>query len=142
MSLPEIAQLEYSEATEAGSAAVHKTFDWDFEANDFKRKDGKLVEVTGLDYVKIWIKKALLSKKQSLIYSQTNYGSEHMTLIGSDHNPAFLQSEYERMIQEALLQNDAITVVSNFTFTQSGSGLQIEFEAISIYGTVQEGVVV
>jgi hypothetical protein len=144
MSLPEITLLDDNSdsSTSTATTTVHKIFDWDFEAGDFKLKDGKLVEVTGIDYVKLWIKKALLSSKGSLIYVNTNYGSEHMTLFGSNLKAAFLQSEYERLITEALIQNDAISQIDNFGFAQIGSRLEVSFDVQSIYGTTREAVTV
>ena len=133
--LPTIAQLEIDQPSESTSSIVHKTFAWDFEENDFIRVDGKLIEVTGIEYVKIWIKKALYTIRDTLIYKDTGYGSEHYTLIGRTFNLAFSKSEYERMIRKALLENDAITSVSGFEFSQSGSRLLVSFNVQSIYGT-------
>ncbi|MFD2614503.1 DUF2634 domain-containing protein [Paenibacillus gansuensis] len=140
MSLPEIAQLEYEVPETTASNTVHMIYDWDFEKNDFKLKDGKLVELTGLDYIKIWIQKALRTKKDEGIYAGTGYGSEHHSMIGLNLHPDLSRSEYERMIQEALLQNDAIIAVENFTFTQEGSRMTAEFFVSSIYGESKEEV--
>ncbi|MED1642168.1 DUF2634 domain-containing protein [Brevibacillus agri] len=145
MSLPQIAQLEMP-ATEitrqARSQTVHKTFLWDFQAGDFVLRDGKLVEVTGIEYIKVWIEKALRTVKDSLIYAGTGYGSEHHSLIGQNFHPDFSRAEYERMIREALLQNDAITQVANFKFTQDGERLSVEFDVTSIYGVTSGEVTV
>ncbi|CAM3442434.1 hypothetical protein MALU111345_05365 [Marinicrinis lubricantis] len=61
-------------------------------------------------------------------------------MIGTTFKPAFSQAEYERMIREALLQNEAITNVDQFTFSQTGARLTIGFEVISIYGSIREAV--
>ncbi|MED1850357.1 DUF2634 domain-containing protein [Brevibacillus borstelensis] len=140
MTLPQIAQLETPNtelAQQLSPEAVHKTFLWDFEKGDFVLKDGKLIEVSGIEYVKIWVEKALRTMKDSLIYEGTGYGSEHHTLIGQNFHPDFSRAEYERMIREALLQNDAITQVDNFVFSQSGEKLTIEFKVTSIYGSTE-----
>ncbi|MFI8716224.1 DUF2634 domain-containing protein [Brevibacillus brevis] len=143
MTLPQIAQLEMPStqiAQQMRPQKVHKTFLWDFEAGDFVLKDGKLIELTGLEYLKVWIEKILRTVKDTLIYAGTGYGSEHHSLIGQNFHPDFSRSEYERMITEALLQNDAITRVDNFSFTQTGSRLVISVEVSSIYGTVERTV--
>ena len=145
MSLPRIAQLEFpsQEITQQTRAlVVHKTFIWDFDAGDFALKDGRLIEVTGIEYVKEWVKKALYTVKDSLIYTGTGYGSEHHSLIGQNFHPDFSRAEYERMIREALMRNEVITQVTNFIFTQEGERLIIEFEVSSLYGTASEGVTV
>jgi len=145
MSLPQIAQLEFpaSEiAQQTTSRTVHRTFKWDYETGDFVLKDGKLVEVSGIEYVEEWVKKALNTVKDSLIYTGTGYGSEHYSLIGKNFHPDFSRAEYERMLSEALMINDAITQVTNFAFSQEGERLIIEFEVGSIYGTTREAVTV
>ncbi|MCU6709395.1 DUF2634 domain-containing protein [Paenibacillus sp. J5C_2022] len=140
MTLPQLAQLEFEITDEfevsALKQSVHKTFDWDFEQGDFRLSDGKVVEVAGIDYLKIWIEKTLRTPKDSLIYVGTGYGSEHFSMIGQSFNPSFVNEEMKRMISEALTFNDAITNVDNFTFTHNGSTTTIEFQVESIYGTL------
>lgn len=145
MSLPQIAQLEFPQseiAQQTMPETVHKTFLWDFEKGDFVLKDGKLIEVDGLEYLKIWIEKALRTVKDSLIYADTGYGSEHHSLIGRNFHPAFSRAEYERMIREALMQNNAITQVANFAFSQDGERLTIDFDVVSIFGSTSGEVTV
>lgn len=140
--LPDIAsQLELEAPEQTASDTVHKTFDWDFDAGDFKLVNGRPVEVAGLDYVKIWTRKALLTVKGRFpIYNGTDYGSAHHDLIGTTVDWDFVKSEYERTIKEALLLNDAITYVENFDFTQVGAHLTISFDLGCIYGTLTQEV--
>ncbi|HZG81494.1 MAG TPA: DUF2634 domain-containing protein [Brevibacillus sp.] len=143
MSLPQIVQLEFPQsqiAQQTNPQTVHKTFLWDFEKGDFVLRDGRLIEVEGIEYVKIWVEKALRTVKDSLIYTGTSYGSEHHSLIGRNFHPDFSRAEYERMIREALLQNNAITQVANFSFSQVGERMTIDFDVISIYGTTNGAV--
>ncbi len=145
MTLPQMAQLEFpAEGLEQqiASVTVHKTFDWDFDVGDFRLKDGKLIELEGIEYLKIWIQKALRTVFNSLIYENVNYGSEHHSLIGQNFHPDYSRSEYERLIREALLRNEAITRVENFSFSQSGARLTIKFDVISILGQTNEAVTV
>lgn len=140
--LPEIANLEFDEIEESIPSTVHKIYAWDFTEGDFILFDGKMIELTGFEYIKTWIKKCLLTVAETLIYSGTNYGSEHHSLIGRTFNISYSKAEYERMIREALLVNDAITRVDNFAFSQVGSRLSISFDAHSIYGVAGEVVLV
>ena len=143
--LPRIAELEFVPAEVAESMetqTVHKTFAFDFNEGDFILKDGKMVEESGMEYLKTWIKKALRTVKDSSYYAGVNYGSDHHSLIGQVYKPAFSRAEYERLIREALLVNDAITRVENFTFSQTGSRLTISFDVISIFGQTNEAVMV
>ncbi|SFB62554.1 Protein of unknown function [Cohnella sp. OV330] len=142
MSLPEVAQLEMDTVPDTSSGVVHKSFAWDFESGDFAQVDGKTVEISGIEYLRVWIQKALMTTKNVLIYADTGYGSEHHLLIGQNLHPAFSQAEYERMIQEALLTNDAITQVGDFNFSQHNARLTISFGVTSIYGSILEAVTV
>lgn len=140
VNLPKIASLEFESAQVIvpESTSIHKTFAWDYDLKDFKKIDGKLVEVTDIEYVKEWCKKALHTVKNTFIYQDTEYGSEHHSLIGTTFKMSFVQSEYERMIREALLQNDSISEVNDFSFTQSSSLLTVGFSVQSVYGTARE----
>lgn len=143
--LPSVSQLTIPTTVSSNPVTqqrVYATYDWDFQTGDFKLQDGKLVQLTGMPYLKVWMQKALLTAKDTLIYSGTEYGNGIYDLIGQDFHPDYQKSEYIRMIQECLLQNDAITSVSNFTFSQSGSRFAISFTVQSIFGTTTQQVVV
>ncbi|MFB9327004.1 DUF2634 domain-containing protein [Paenibacillus aurantiacus] len=137
MSLPRLAQLEFTAADLIASqseAAVHATFDWDFEAGDFRLVDGRPVVLTGMAYLQVWIQKVLRTPKDTLIYDA--YGSGHRSLIGQNLHPDYTQAELEREVREALLQNEAITGVHTFTFTQSSAGMHVTFIVESLYGSL------
>ncbi|WP_097026184.1 DUF2634 domain-containing protein [Clostridium peptidivorans] len=68
---------------------------------------------------------------EHLIYSDY-YGSELKFLISNERNIA--ESEYKRRIREALIQDDRIESVDNFTFKYDKDGVLIEFMVFSIYG--------
>lgn len=145
MSLPKISQLDFAtdvveSVTETTS--VHRTFAWDFERGDFKLDGGRLIELEGVEYLRVWIEKAIRTVKNTFIYKGTGYGSDHHSLIGRTFKRSFTESEFERMLRECLTQNDAITGVTNFVFTPSGSWLTIEFSVMSIYGVTREVVTV
>ncbi len=144
MSLPKIVELEFDTNEEQSviQPDVHATFDWDFTTGDFKLINGKLIKLTGIEYLKVWIQKALYTVRGTLIYKDTNYGSEHHNLIGKSFKRSYAQAEFERMIRETLLQNDAISDVVNFVFAQKGSRISIEFDVISIYGTTRGDVII
>lgn len=145
MSLPKLAQLEFDVDDLTDSVENnrnHTTLNWDFESGDFKLRDGKFVHLKGKEYLKVWIQVALKTVKNTLVNEGSSFGSEHHSLIGTTFKPQFTKSEYERMIKEALIQNDAINNVSNFSFDQVGSKMIISFDVDSIYGTQSEGVTI
>src|SRR5690625_3807374 len=145
MSLPKVLQLDFTTEelnTVVDPVTVHKSYAWDFERGDFALAAGSVVEIEGVEYLRVWIEKALRTVKGTLIYNGTNYGSDHHGLIGQVFKRSFTESEYERMIRECLRQNTAITSVTGFTFTPIGSRLKIEFSVMSIYGQSEEVVTI
>ena len=68
-----------------------------------------------------------------LIYSW-NYGVELEELIGT--HPDIVEDEVERLISEALLQDDRITAVYDFEFGRSRDALLVNFKVDSIYGDI------
>lgn len=68
-----------------------------------------------------------------LIYSW-NYGVEFKSVIGK--NKDIEESEYKRVIKEALLQDDRISEVDNFVFDYEKDGVTIGFTVFSIYGEI------
>lgn len=144
--LPRLAELEYApeeiEQETTQSRRRHTTLDWDFEKGEFVLVGGRNVRLTGREYLKVWIQMALRTVKHTLIYEDSDFGSEHHSLIGTTFKPEFTRAEFERMIREALTINNAITDVSNFEFSQTGSRMRITFDVHSIYGNEREGVTV
>ena len=68
-----------------------------------------------------------------LIYSW-NYGAELEALIGT--HPDIVEDEVERLISEALLQDDRITAVYDFEFSRNKDTLLVSFKVDSIYGDI------
>lgn len=69
-----------------------------------------------------------------LIYSW-NYGVEFKHLIGKAVD--YCIPEIERCIKEALLQDDRITSVANFTFTVDKKKIHTTFTVKTIYGEIE-----
>ena len=68
-----------------------------------------------------------------LIYSW-NYGIELSYLIGE--NTTFVIPELERVITEALLQDDRIVEVNDFKFEVSNNMISVKFNVITIVGEI------
>lgn len=69
-----------------------------------------------------------------LMYSW-NYGVELTELIGA--HPDVVLAELERIITEALLQDDRILEVNNFEFEVNRDKIHATFSVGSIYGTFE-----
>ena len=76
---------------------------------------------------------------EHLIYSW-NYGIELKHLIGE--NTTFAIPELERVIQEALLQDDRISEVNNFDFKVEKNSIIAKFTVITTVGEIETEKVV
>lgn len=101
---------------------------------DFKRK--RIIGIIDeLEAVKQSIYKILNTERQSkLIYNQ-DYGVELQRFIGQDED--FVKSDLQRTITEALLADDRILEVKDFTLNPLESNLiTINFSVISVFGDI------
>lgn len=121
-----------------------KEFAYDFEKNELKLdQTGNTYLVAGNEALQIWIYKALQTARYNYIAYSEDFGSETHTLIGSARSYEITQSEIQRYITEALYFNNYIKEIKNFVFTKLDAGVQVEFEVVTIYGSInmvyQEG---
>lgn len=122
-----------------------KSFLFDFETGEFVIKDGKPVSINGYDALKIWIDKVLRTpvNKYDVYIRKDEYGIEDLKeLITSDLPFPFVKAEIERVIKETLLKNTAIKSVQNFKFERNKRLLTVNFDCYTIFGTIQEGVII
>jgi phage baseplate assembly protein W len=119
------------------TAASGKSFLFDFTADDFIIRDGKLVECKGIDANKVWIEKILRTEKGRFrIYNDTDYGCRiEDLLIGNSYHVAFIEAELKREIEDALMQNPNISAVSNFSIKRTASGIIVSMEVSTVYDT-------
>ena len=115
--------LQINESTEQSN-----TFFIDFERG----------RISGFIDEKEAVKQAIMlilntERYKFLIYSW-NYGAELETLIGT--HPDIVEDEAERLISEALLQDDRITAVYDFEFSRNRDTLLVNFKVNSIYGDI------
>lgn len=115
--------LQINESTEPSN-----TFFIDFE------KD----RISGFIDEKEAVKQAIMlilntERYKFLIYSW-NYGVELEELTGT--HPDIVEDEAERLISEALLQDDRITAVYDFEFSRNRDTLLVNFKVDSIYGDI------
>jgi len=83
------------------------------------------------------IYKILNTERYKYVIYSWNYGVEFWDLIGK--HPSYAKSEIERRITDALMQDDRITDVSDFSFEQSGrNSLLVSFTVNTIYGDIEE----
>ena len=122
------------------------TYAYDFDTGDFILENGNPKILTGIEGLKMWIKKTLKTKKNKFrVYgsdSENNYGVTLLDFVNSDYPFAFIKAELQREITESLLINSKITGVSDFSFTRNKRTLIVTFTVKTTYGEVSEEVTV
>ena len=109
---------------------------YDFENTRLLLRDGNTYLVEGNEALRIWIFKALSTERFRYTAYDSAFGSEIHTLIGSAIHSEIVTSELKRFIIEALMVNPYISELSNFQFTRTESGVQVEFDCTTIYGAM------
>lgn len=110
-----------------------ESFQFDFATGEFNLIDGKLVSVSGLDALKVWIQKIIKTEKFNFnIYSQDGqdeYGVSIRDLItGKSLDRDFLNAELKRELDQALCRNALIESTSNYRLEQVGRQLKVTFQ--------------
>lgn len=96
------------------------------------------VAVDGLEAVKQAVFKILSTIRfEHLIYSP-DYGNE--ADVGGVRGRAVFETEIERWVREALLQDDRIISVTQFRFTYELDTALVQFEVESDYGNYTDGL--
>lgn len=123
-----------------------KSPQFDFDLGDFVVQDGKVVNVTGLQALKLWIQKTLKTEKNRFkIYNTNNvekYGVSLLEIITSKQPISYIQAQIQTIVTEALTKNSDIKSVTNFTFVRDKRLLNCTFTVNTIYGSTDESVVI
>lgn len=104
-------------------------------------KEGRFEGRTeGLEAVKQAVYFILNTERYEWLIHSWDYGVELRDLVGRDR--AYCIPEIERRVREALLQDDRITAVDNFTFTEEKNRVVAAFRVVSALGafTTELGV--
>ena len=90
--------------------------------------------VDDIEAIKQMIYLTLSAERYAHIIYSWDYGIELVDLFGK---PApYVMSELERRVREALLQDDRITKVEDFTFEQNGKSIHVTFLVVTTIGNI------
>lgn len=118
----------FSIATENVEETVHPTKTYAICGN---RIQGY---VDGIDAVKQTVLKTLNTEMYEYPIYSFDYGQELQKLIGKEQ--MYVQSELKRIITDALLVDDRITAVTDFSFEFSGDTCNCKFLVQSTQGKI------
>ena len=127
---------EILENGQANELPMFREYAYDFENNRLLLHNGNTYLVEGNEALRIWIFKALSTERFRYTAYDSAFGSEIHTLIGSPLNSEIVTSELKRFVIEALMANPYISELSNFQFTRTKSGVQVEFDCTTVYGAM------
>ncbi|RKD26678.1 hypothetical protein BEP19_15840 [Ammoniphilus oxalaticus] len=140
--LPEIAQLEFETQDLPNELEpMGKSFLFDFTKGEFVLRNGKMVEVEGLDALKVWIEKCMRTERYRFrVYEGVEYGVTLEDLIGSNLPRAFVEAEIKREVTESLIQHPYIDDIQDWRFERDGKWMRVQFRVITPDGAFEQEV--
>ena len=120
-----------SEQGEGKNNDIYKEHEHDFNINQLT---GKILE--GKTALKMWIYKALLTKRYTYPIYSWDYGQDLDELIGQGYEIDYIKSEVERRIQDCLMINERIIRCHSFETNLINDSLQISFIVDTTFGEV------
>ena len=89
----------------------------------------------GLDAVRQFIKKTLITPRFRCLIYDNQYGSElKQTIIAGDATPEFIETEIPRLVRDALLVDSRIFDVYDFSISFETENADISFTAHTAFG--------
>lgn len=131
--LPKIAELQFKTTDSSGLPNIGKSFLFDFNTGDFVLKDGRLVEVLGIEAVKVWIEKILRTEKYRYkVYEREDKNEYGVVLedlvVGNNFPKVFVESELKREITKALTRHPIIKSLTDWKIEKKNPTLNISFK--------------
>ena len=120
-----------SEQVEIKNNDTYREYEFDFNTGHLA---GKILE--GKAALRMWIYKALLTKRYIYPIYSWDYGQDLDELIGQGYETDYIKSEVERRIQECLMINERIIRCHSFEVCLINDTLQISFTADTTFGEV------
>lgn len=142
MTLPKITELEFEESfvpDELPPLGIN--FLYDFDKGDFVYRDGKLVELYGIESLKMWIMKVMKTERfRFRVYDDTEYGILIEDLIGSNLPRAYIEAEIKREVTSSLVLHPYIDDIQEWTFERDGKWMRVRFRVITPIGAFEQEV--
>lgn len=137
--LPEIAQLQFKRIDDKDLLEMGKSFLFDFKEGDFILKDGRLVEVSEDEALRVWIEKILRTEKYRYkVYEREDKNEYGVVLedliVGNNFPHSFVEAELKREISKALTKHPMIKDLSEWRIEKKNPLLMIWFKVNLIGG--------
>ena len=126
----------YKDNLETAEEVIPREYKYDFNERKIALVNGSPQWVEGLEAIKVWMYKTLLTQRGYFMAYSFNYGQDYEDLIGSGLSIAALKSEAKRMTEEALFDNENILKIEEFDANIKKDKIEISFVAITKYGNI------
>lgn len=90
--------------------------------------------IDGLDAMKQFIDKTLSTARFVYAIYDTSYATDQSALLGNNEDMQYIMSEGKRIVKDALLADNRITNVRDFTIGRENDEIKIVFSADTIFG--------
>ncbi len=137
---PAVEEGQAEEVQEIADSVVLREYAWDFIRNDFIFENGRQKIAEGLEALKIWAYKALVTERYKYLAYSWDYGQEIANLIGSNISSEFVKSEVKRYIEEAFSVNPHIKGIKNLSTAIEEDTISVDFTILSDLGEVDINV--
>lgn len=135
--LPKITELEFEiEQLPQDLPPIGKSFLYDLDTGEFVLRDGKMIELNGIESLKMWIRKVIKTERFRFgIYENTEYGITLEDLIGSNFPRSFIESEIKREVTSTLTRHPNIESIDGWKFERDGKWMRVNFRVTTAYET-------
>ena len=117
---------------------IEVTLDEEKEPTDYEidLETGKLTGriITGLEAIKQRVMIVFGTDRYYFNQYSWEHGNELSELIGKNYDPAFVEAESKRMVEDALAPDNDIEGIEDFKCEIKGDRLTISFRILTIYG--------
>ena len=97
-------------------------------------------DTDNLESVRQAVEIILSTKRFEWQIYNSNVGTELESLIGEE--ASYIESEFPRMVEEALLVDDRVTEVGDFSHTVSGDTMAWSFTVVTVFGAFSEAITI
>lgn len=121
---------------EAAAQDVPVEYAYDFAKNELKTLGGRYYTVSGLEALKIWAYKKLLTPRAAYPAYSTAYGHTLTEVFGLADRE-IVQAEIKKRLEEAL-DSPYIKALKDFSFAFEGGHVTVRFTIESVFGEIEE----
>lgn len=112
---------------------IFKEIGWDYLEDIPLVENGDYVELERDEALKVWIYKAVKTKRYKYIIYDDDYGTEIYTVVGGQYTKGYTESEVIRFIREAILINPYILSITKLNAEHEGALLKVSALINTIY---------